>query len=104
MSGELVQIVLPVFDNSGQRHPRELFKQTLAELTERFGGVTAFTRAPAEGLWEDRSGRVVRDDVIVVEVMTRARDDAWWAEYRTLLTARFEQQELVVRALPCRSM
>ena len=104
MSGELVQIVLPLYDNSGQRHPRELLKLTFDELTQRFGGVTAFTRAPAEGLWEDRRGRVVRDDVIVVEVMTESRDDAWWAEYRTLLTARFEQQELIVRALPCRSV
>ena len=104
MAGELVQIVLPLYDNDGQRHPRELFKRTFDELTERFGGVTAFTRAPAEGLWDDGSGRVVRDDVIVVEVMTDARDDRWWAEQRERLAARFKQQELVVRALPCRNI
>lgn len=104
MSTELIQIVLPLYDNTGNRHPRELFTRTFGELTERFGGVTAFTRAPAEGLWEDGSGRVVRDDVIVVEVMTDARDDAWWGQHRARLAARFKQEELVVRALSCRKI
>jgi hypothetical protein len=34
------------------------------ELTERFGGLTVHTRAPAEGLWKDESERTARDDVV----------------------------------------
>jgi hypothetical protein len=101
---ELIQLVLPVYDNAGERHPRDLFRQTLAELTDRFGGVTAFTRAPAEGLWEDDSGRIVRDDVIVVEVMADGRADAWWAEYRRRLQGRFRQETILLRALECRRL
>src|SRR5438132_768830 len=52
MSGYLVQLILPVYDNDGAPIGRALFAQVRRELTERFGGVTAYTRAPAEGMWE----------------------------------------------------
>jgi hypothetical protein len=62
----LVQILLPVYDNAGSRFPAELYDLVRAKLTDVFGGLTAHTRAPAEGLWD--SGRTVkRDDIIVVE-------------------------------------
>ncbi len=99
---ELFQIVLPLYDNAGSRLARDLFTTTLAELTDRFGGATAFTRSPAEGFWENPEGRMQRDDVIVVEVMADTGDDAWWAVYRARLEARFEQETILIRALPCR--
>lgn len=37
-------------------------------LTGRFGGLTASTRAPAAGLWQD-GGQTVRDDVVGCGVM-----------------------------------
>lgn len=99
---ELFQIVLPLYDNGGNRLGRDLFTATLAELTERFGGATAFTRSPAEGFWENPDGRMQRDDVIVVEVLTDVPDDEWWAAYRTELERRFQQETILIRALPCR--
>jgi hypothetical protein len=98
---ELIQIVLPLYID-GVRLSMDVLRRTLDELTDRFGGATAFTRAPAEGLWEDDTGRVVRDDVIVVEVMVETRDDGWWTDYKKGLEARFKQQTIVVRSLPCR--
>jgi hypothetical protein len=47
----LVQILLPLFDNDGVSLPRQLFARVRDELTEKFGGLTAFTRSPAEGVW-----------------------------------------------------
>lgn len=67
-------------------------------LTERFGGVTAYTRAPAAGLWEEPSGERVRDDVVIYEVMSGALDEDWWSATRRRLEAQFQQQELVIRA------
>ena len=99
---ELVQIILPLFDNTGGKLPRHLFRETFDELTDRFDGLTAFTRAPAEGLWEDDKGRVVRDDVIVVEVMSGAPDDSWWMAYKATLARRFAQETILIRRLPCR--
>jgi hypothetical protein len=94
----LVQLLLPVRDESGNPFPREFFDTLARQLTERFGGVTAHTRAPASGLWEEPSGEKVRDDVVIYEVMAETLDAAWWATTRQRLEAQFKQQELVIRA------
>ena len=65
----LVQLFLPLYDAGGRRFPRALFDAVRAELTGHFGGVTAFSRAPATGLWEDDDGDVQRDEVVLVAVM-----------------------------------
>jgi|GEM_PF-56936 len=93
-----VQLLLPLYDNDGQTFPADLFAEVRRELTERFGGLTAYTRAPATGLWKDGEERTVRDDVIVYEVMTPHLDRAWWGEYRERVRVRFRQDALVVRA------
>lgn len=49
----LVQILLPLFDNEGDALPAEHFDTVSRDLTERFGGVTAYTRSPDEGRWKD---------------------------------------------------
>ena len=94
----LVQLLIPLRRNDGSPQPAERFAALRAELVERFGGVTAFSRAPAEGLW-DEGGLVDRDQLILVEVMAAELDRAWWADYRRTLEARFEQEELMIRAL-----
>ena len=101
---ELFQIVLPLYTPDGERLPRERFATTVSELTEAFGGATAFTRSPAEGFWEDPRGRVQRDDVVVVEVMVDEADGRWWADYRMRLEGRFRQETILIRALPCRTV
>ena len=94
----LIQLFLPLHDNDGQPFPRALFDAARAELAEAFGGVTAYTRAPATGLWEDDAGLVQRDDVLLFEVMADALDRAWWDAYRQTLEHRFRQDEVLVRA------
>lgn len=94
----LVQLFLPVYGNDGHAFPRALFDGVRTELADAFGGVTAFVRSPAVGLWESDSGAVCRDDVVLFEVMTDALDRAWWAAYRQSLERRFEQDAVLVRA------
>src|SRR5438128_855727 len=93
----LVQVLLPVYDNAGRRLPRDLHAQVATELTERFGGCTGYTRAPAEGLWREKRAGTVRDDIVLYEVMTADVDRAWWAAYRGSLVTRFRQQQVVIR-------
>ena len=93
----LVQLLLPLRDERGKPFARSLYQTIRDELTERFGGLTAYSRAPAEGLWESEHV-VTRDDIVVYEVMVEALDRAWWAEYRRALEGQFEQDELVIRA------
>lgn len=93
----LITILLPLADGEGRAFAHTLYADVRRELTDRFGGLTAFTRAPAEGLWRD-GGQTERDEVIVLEVMAGDLDRAWWAAYRRELEARFVQDEIVVRA------
>lgn len=99
---ELVQLLLPVYDNDGTPFPATLYAEVRRELTDRFGGVTAWVRAPASGTWKEDDGDVVRDDIVVYEVMVEAVDEGWWRDCRERLRRRFRQEELVVRAWPVR--
>jgi hypothetical protein len=94
----LVQLLLPLADNAGHRFPPSHYAAVRDELARRFGGVTAYSRVPAEGVWEEGEGGRARDDIVVYEVMVDALDRAWWAGYRADLERRFAQDELVVRA------
>jgi hypothetical protein len=96
----LVEFLLPVSDNDGNRIEKHEFDRVRRELTERFGGVTAFMRSPAIGHWADETGSVRRDELVGFEVMTETLDRAWWRDYRETLEKRFRQDEIVVRATP----
>ena len=93
----LVQLLLPL-RHRGADFPRAMFARVRSELAERFGGVTAYLRAPAQGLWEDEDGECVRDEVVLVEVMVDDLDREWWRAYRGELEQRFDQDEIVLRA------
>lgn len=99
----LVQILLPLRDNAGELFPPALYEQIRRALTERFGGVTAYVRAPAEGTF-DSGGKVVHDEIVMVEVMCEQLDEDFWRRYRARLTQLFAQEDLVVRALPMRQL
>ena len=94
----LVQLLLPLYDNAGRPFPASHFTSVRDEIAGRFGGLTAYTRAPAEGLWSQDSGPQSHDDIVVYEVMVEQLDRAWWESFRARLERRFAQQELVVRA------
>ena len=93
----LVQLLLPLYDAAGRHFDRTLYDDVASEMTARFGGLTAYARAPAMGLWLARPGDTRRDDVVVFEVMVEALDRQWWAQYRRALESRFAQNELVIR-------
>lgn len=72
----LVQFLLPLEDNDGKPIPKKLFDRVRLELTDRFGGVTAFVQSPAVGLWRD-GGEVQRDRMILFEVMVKQLNREW---------------------------
>ena len=94
----LVQILLPLADNTGRRFDGADYGRVRTELTERCGGITSFTRAPAKGMWKE-GGHTTHDDMVVFEVMTRDLEHTWWERYRADLERRFQQETIIVRAL-----
>lgn len=97
----LIQLLLPLRDDQKRPFPRREFDRVRAELAERFGGITLYSRAPAVGVWKDHEGGEARDEVIVAEVMAMHLEREWWRLYRETLERRFRQDEIVVRALQC---
>jgi hypothetical protein len=93
----LVQMLLPVRDNAGRKFSPALYAKVHGQLVKRFGGLTAYTRSPARGLWRSQ-GATKRDDVIILEVMDKRFDRTWWRKYRRDLERTFRQEEIVIRA------
>src|SRR5690349_16128145 len=93
----LIEIFLPLSDNEGRAFARDEFDRVRRELTDRFGGVTAFARAPAEGVWKE-GGEETRDQIVIFQVMAERLDREWWKGFRVELERRFRQEELLIRA------
>jgi hypothetical protein len=93
----LIQLLLPV---PGTGDHASAFARTREELIDRFHGVTAYERAPAQGVWIAPDGQKERDAMVMVEVVTDQFDRAWWRDYRKTLAARFGEEEIHIRALP----
>lgn len=101
---QLIQILLPRFDEAGKAFEHTSFEKVKQELAQRFGGVTAFVRASAQGLWKTESGELISDEVAVFEVMVEEIDAGWWSSYRRRLELRFSQDEIVIRSNPIRRL
>lgn len=95
----LVQVLLPLYDNNGRALARDLYDAVFRSLTERFGGVTAFTRSPGEGAWKEPGAGTSRDQVVIFEVMVQLLEREWWGDYRRKLEADFKQEKLLIRAM-----
>src|SRR4051812_29056021 len=97
----LIQILLPLTDNQGRPFDGHVLPELQQELTRRFGGFTAFTRAPAEGVWA-HDGHRTRDDIVVVEIMVETLDEDWWRQLRARLENDLRQERIVIRSHPVR--
>ncbi len=93
-----IQILLPLFNENGEEFSNKQFIHLKNELTEKFGGITAYTRSPATGFWKDTEDRTVKDDIIIYEVMADELDKAWWQACRKRLEDLFLQDEIIIRA------
>ena len=97
-SATLVQLLLPLHDGGGRPYPSSSYLRVRQELTRLFGGITAYSRGPAEdgsvlGLTKQRG-----DDFVVYEVMAPRLEPGWWHAYRSELERRFQQRRIEVRA------
>jgi hypothetical protein len=95
----LIQILLPLYEKSGRKVSRALLRSTAKQLADEFGGLTTYTRAPAEGLWRRRGVKLDRNDVVVYEVMAQKVDLGFWSARRGKLEKELVQDAIVVRAI-----
>jgi hypothetical protein len=90
----LVQLLLPIVDRHHRNSPYELIA---FELSQKFGGLTAYTRSPAQGRWKNDANVEEFDDVVVYEVMSSELDRSWWSAYRKVLEVILMQNSVVIR-------
>ena len=93
----LIEILLPLTDASGTTFPAAYYDDLAKDLVANFGGVTSFTRAPAEGRWHD-GGSTEHDEIVVIEVMAQTFDRAWWVALKARLEHLFSQDQVIIRA------
>jgi hypothetical protein len=93
----LVEMLLPLKDNSGTPFATQLYRELQEELAERFGGVTAYMRSPANGLWNDGVGGSRHDDVVLFEIMAETLEAPYWQTLKGKLADDFRQNDIVVR-------
>jgi hypothetical protein len=65
----LIQIVLPIYGNTGVPFEQKLFTDLRDESSSDLAGLP-HTHAPVHGLWQERE-QVVRDDLIIYEISGR---------------------------------
>ncbi|WP_207510498.1 hypothetical protein [Longitalea luteola] len=98
MEKVLVQIFLPLTDNSGQRFTGDSYISISRQLNERFGGVTVYQRAPVTGLWKEEEQHTVKDELIIYEVMADGIDPAFWKPFKQQLEQQFRQDSILIRS------
>jgi hypothetical protein len=98
----LIQLLLPVRDNQGQDFPSSPHDYVRKQLAEKFGGITAYIRTPAKGIWKDRNNEMEKDDIFIFEIMLKEPDEAWWRDYKQALEKLFSQEDIIIRVLPMR--
>ena len=94
---KLFQIYLPRNQENGKPFSGEMFEKVKTELTDRFGGLTMYTRAPAKGLWKEEGEKTLSDDILIYEVLATAYDEEFWKAYKTKLEKTFKQDEVLIR-------
>jgi hypothetical protein len=90
--------LLPLYINNEKNiFPADIFNRIRQELTEKFGGITTYSRSPATSLWKENEENTVKDDIIIYEVLAEALDRDWWGDYKEKLEDIFRQQEILIR-------
>ena len=88
----LLQMLIPTRDKELHLFGPDEFSRVRRELTDQFGGVTAYSRAPAEG---DPGKGVERDDIVVIEVVVERIDTEWWESISRTARDKFQQDRIL---------
>ena len=96
----LVEVFVPLDRGDGSPVNQNEIRALVRQLADRFGGATAFTRAPAQGLWKEGNS-ISQDRIVIVEVMVDELDRSWWTRFKEELERDLQQEQIVVRCAPC---
>ncbi|WP_146850758.1 hypothetical protein [Brevifollis gellanilyticus] len=93
----VIQLLLPLCAFDQKPLPQDLHAKVKAELMQKFGGLTTYSRPPIHGQEPPMVGKV-QEDRVAYEVVAWEFDEVWWSGYRHALERRFDRRDVVVRA------
>ncbi|RLP22749.1 hypothetical protein [Mesorhizobium sp. YM1C-6-2] len=96
----LVEVFVPLDRGDGSPVHHHEIRALVRRLADRFGGATAFSRAPAQGLWKESDG-ISQDRIVIAEVMVDTLDRSWWTAFKEELERDLQQEQIVVRCATC---
>ena len=99
MKKKLIQVFIPLYDNQGILFPKKFFNTLQSELSDRYGGLTVYQQMPATGLWKEEGEPVMKDDLVIYEVMADEVDTTYWSTFKTIWKDKFRQEELLIRSM-----
>src|SRR5437773_4851904 len=88
------ELLLPLRFNDGQPVSEDLIVDTLLELEQRFGAVSAESQT-TRGLWR-HEGKAYRDELVrvYVDVADTLENRTFFADLKQRLKARFQQLDI----------
>jgi hypothetical protein len=94
------EILLPLRFNDGQPVPDDLIADTLLELRQQFGAVSAETQT-IRGLWQ-HEGQIFRDDLvrIFVDVPEAPENLQFFTQFKERVKGRFQQLDIWLTTYP----
>ncbi|MHA4896281.1 inorganic diphosphatase [Pedobacter sp. PWIIR3] len=95
----LIQLQVPVYDVEGKRFPKRHFTQLHQQLTDKFGGLTVYSRSIANGFGNQDEGPTVKEKILVYEVMAENVELDFWKKLKASLMKKFEQDDLMMSSV-----
>jgi hypothetical protein len=93
----LLQLFIPLTDNQGHQFDQSIFLDLRQQLTDRFGGVTIYSRGPVTGLWKEAENQIIADQMIIYEVLTEQIDLPYWKQFKLHLEDLLQQEQILIR-------
>jgi inorganic pyrophosphatase len=92
----LIHFPLPLYKQDGKKFPSNYYTTLHQKLVKKFGGLTVYSRSPAEGFWQADDKKVIKEDMLVHEVMASEVDELFWQKLKSSLMKKFEQQDVII--------
>jgi inorganic pyrophosphatase len=92
----LFQLLVPQYRKNGKKFPDQYYTALNKELIGKFGGLTVYSRGPAEGFWKKNEAKTIQEAMLVYEVMADEVDKDFWHKIKGSLAKKFDQEELVL--------
>jgi inorganic pyrophosphatase len=96
---KLIQLFLPTIAKNGKPFPRSYYDTVREQLTDKFNGVSMYFNSKVSGVWKDEDAKLVKDELMVFEVMSDAITLDFWKSYQRSLQKQFKQESILIRCM-----